>query len=472
MFKTEELIKASAGRLISGSRDSVFKGISIDSRTIKKDEVFIAIKGSKFDGDNFIDEAVRKGAGCVVREFHPAGRRTPDVRRRTQDAGRRIVVIEVKNTIKSLGDIARFRRREFALPTIAVSGSNGKTTTKEMIAWVLSEKYKVLKNEGTQNNHIGLPQALLNLNPEHQLCVLELGTNHFNEIEYLAKICLPNIGVITNIGPAHLEYFGDLNGVFCEKAALFENLQKPRIAVLNADDNYLRKGVMGKGSRNLWPMAEKPFVTGVGIERMTDFFAANIEWQSGKIKFLVNGKHKIVIDTCGRHNVYNALMAISIARIFGIPYMDIAERLAAFDFPSGRFKVIKRNKTMFIDDTYNSNPSSFKQALDALADFKINGRKIVVMGDMLELGAGQERLHCHAGRAAAGVCDIFITVGGLSKLAGDAARACGMNNIFNCESSQEAGEVLFKKISPDKNDLVLVKGSRKMRMEEVFKKKA
>ncbi len=470
MFKTEELIKAAAGRLISGRMDSVFKGISIDSRMIKKGEVFIAIKGSKFDGDNFIDEAVRKGAGCVIREFQPAGRQTPDARRRTQDAGRKVVVIEVKDTIKSLGDIARLRRREFNLPTIAVSGSNGKTTVKEMIAWVLSEKFKVLKNEGTQNNHIGLPRALLNLNPKHQLCVLELGTNHFNEIDYLAKICLPNIGVITNIGPAHLEYFGDLNGVFREKASLIENLQSPRIAVLNADDNYLRKRIIEKDRQNLCPGVKKTFITGIGIEQISDFSAANIEWQSGKIEFLVNGKHKIVLNTCGRHNVYNALMAVSIARIFGLSYMDIAERLAAFDFPAGRFKVIKRNKTTFIDDTYNSNPLSFKQALDALADFKINGRKIVVMGDMLELGAGQENLHCRAGRAAAGVCDIFITVGGLSKLAGDAARARGMNNIFSCESSREAGEVLFNKISPNKNDLVLVKGSRKMKMEEVFKK--
>lgn len=466
MFKAEELVKITGGRLISGGKDLAVRGFSIDSRTIKEGEVFIAIKGSKFDGHNFIDEAIQKGAGCVIREARTTGCKA-------QDAEHKTVVIEVKDAIKSLGDIAMFRRKEFNLPTIAVSGSNGKTTTKEMIAWVLSGKFKVLKNEGTENNQIGLPQTLFNLNSRHQLCVLELGSNHFNEIEYLAKICLPNIGVITNIGPAHLEYFGDLNGVFREKTALLENLHPPYVAVLNAEDNYLRKLVMGKNKfscRNLYNGCRKPFIIGTSIEQMTDFSAADIEWQPEKIRFLVNAKHKIVLNTCARHNLCNALMAISIARIFGVSYIDIAKRLSAFDFPKGRFKVIRRNKTMFIDDTYNSNPLSFKQALDTLSDFEINGRKIVIMGDMLELGSSQETLHDHAGRAAAGVCDIFITVGELSLLSASAARAYGMNNVFSCKSSREAREILFNKILPGRNDLVLVKGSRRMKMEEVFKK--
>lgn len=458
MLKAEELVKVTGGRLISGSKDLVVRGFSIDSRRIKKGEVFIAIKGSKFDGYNFIGAAVEKGAACVIRETRRDGRRVRDARGAT-------VVIEVKDTIKSLGDIARSMRKEFNLPTIAVSGSNGKTTTKEMIAWVLSEKFNVLKNEGTENNQIGLPQALFHLDSRHELCVLELGTNHFNEIDYLAKICLPNIGVITNIGQAHLEYFGDLDGVFREKTALLENLQPPYAAVLNADDSYLRKLVIERSKFS----CRKSFVIGIGYRQMTDFFAADIEWQPEKIKFLVNRRHKIVLNTCARHNIHNALMAISIARIFGITYSDIAKRLSTFDFPMGRLKVVKRNKTIFIDDTYNSNPLSFKQALGTLSDFKINGRKIVIMGDMLELGSSQETLHEHAGRAVADVCDIFITVGELSRLSAYAARAYGMNNVFSCKSSQEAREILFNKILPGRDDLVLVKGSRRMKMEEVFK---
>ena len=468
MFKVSELLKATKGKLINGPRDIIVKGISIDSRTIKKNEAFVAVKGPNFNGHDFINQAIKKEASCIIK--------AQSVKRKVQNE---ITLIEVKDTQKALGDIAHFMRKKFNIPVIAVTGSNGKTTTKEMIAWVLSKKFKVLKNEGTKNNQIGLPLALFNLNYKYDIAVLELGTNHFGEIEYLARLCLPNIGIIANIGPAHLEYLGNLKGVLREKYALIENLEKPRLAILNADDTLLKRQVLKK--------IKKPFIIGFGIKNQCDFFAASIKSCGEKLEFLVNPvrnnnskskisngvnrKYKFTLNTPGYYNIYNALAAITVARIFGMEYKDIALRLADFNFPEGRLKVITLNKIRFIDDTYNSNPFSLRQALEALDNFRTKGRKIFVMGDMLELGRQRELFHYQAGNQVAKVCDAFITVGKLSKLAADSAKTFGFDikNIFTCESCQEARNILFNKLSPKQDDVVLVKGSRLMKMEEVFK---
>lgn len=458
MFKINELLQATKGKLIAGLPSLSVEGISIDSRTIKKNEAFVAIKGNKFDGHDFIEEAIKKGANCIMGE----ARLISDVTTDTADNTKRPILIETPDTTKALGDIARFNRRKFDIPVIAVTGSNGKTTTKEMIAWVLSKKYNVLKNEGTKNNHIGLPLALLNLNRRHDMAVLEIGTNHFGEIDYLAGICQPNIGIITNIGPVHLEFFKDLAGVFKEKYRLIENLKKPRIAVLNADDDLLRSR-FARGVR--------PFILGFSIQKRSDFSASDIRYSQEKIEFRINSKYKFTLHTPGHYNIYNALAAIAVARLFGMEYSEISSSLAAFDFPQGRLKVIELNNVRFIDDTYNSNPVSLKQALDALDNLKTRGRKILVMGDMLELGSYKKLFHSKVGRRAVKVCDVFITVGELSKFSAKSARAARLNNkgIFTCDSCQEARDILFNKLFLRKGDVVLVKGSRAMRMEEVFK---
>lgn len=452
MFKVTELLAATKGRLISGSKEAKVDAISIDSRTLQPKEAFIAIKGSNFDGHNFINEAIKKGACCIIKQ-------TGD----TPWLIGKVAVIEVRDTAKALGDIARFWREKFPIPLIAVTGSNGKTTTKEMLAWVLSQRFKVLKNEGTKNNQIGLPLTLLKLNLNDDIAVLEVGTNHFGEVRYLAKICLPNIAVINNIGPAHLEYLRNLKGVFQEKCALIEELKKPYLAVLNSDDSLLRRQVSKRTKR--------PFIISFGIKNKSDFFASDVNILNSRIEFLVNAKYKFRLKTAGYYNVYNALVAISVARIFGLEYPDIVKRLATFKFPSRRLNFITLNKIKFIDDTYNSNPLSLKQALDALANFRTKGRKIFVMGDMLELGREEKLLHAQMGSKIGEACDTFITVGKLAKLAAEKAVSCGFNtkNIFTCESTTQARDILFKQISPTFNDVVLVKGSRAMKMEEVFK---
>jgi UDP-N-acetylmuramoyl-tripeptide--D-alanyl-D-alanine ligase len=450
MFTVNELLKATRGTLISQAKNPVIKGISIDSRTIKNNEAFIAIKGNNFDGHNFIDEAIKKGSSCIIKEARPETLKPKNT-----------AFIEVKDTQKALGDIARIHRNKFDIPVIAITGSNGKTTAKEMVARILSTRYNVLKNEGTKNNQIGLPLTLLNLKPSHNIVVLEIGTNHFGEVKTLSEIAQPNIGIITNIGPAHLEYLGNLRGIFREKIALIKNLKKPKIAILNADDDLLKIEVAKK--------IKSPLILGFGIKKRSDFFATDIKNQNGKVKFLLK-KYKFTLRALGYHNIYNALIAIAVGRLFGIEYKEIALRLSGFDFPRNRLKFRQLNKIRFIDDTYNSNPASLKQALDALANFKNKGRKILVMGDMLELGEKEEFFHCQAGRRIGRVCDTFVAVGKLSQLAGRVARAYGLDarNIFNCESSRQARDVLFNKISPNEDDVILVKGSRLMRMEYVI----
>lgn len=454
MFSINELLEATGGRLVNKARQGSIRGISIDSRRIKPQEAFIAIKGSNFDGHNFIAEALRKGASCVIRETA-----FPRIKKKIKNA----VFIEVRDTIKALGDIARFQRKKFNIPLIAVTGSNGKTTVKEMLAHLLSKKFKVLKNEGTKNNQIGLSLTLSELDSSYDIAVLEVGTNHFGEVDYLTKICQPNIGIIINIGHSHLEYLDNLEGVFREKYKLIENLEKPYLGILNADDNFLKRKVFGN--------SKKAIILGFGVKNHCDFFASHIKMFKERIGFLVNEKYRFTLKTLGYYNIYNALAALAVARIFGVSYTDIAWRLASFDFPESRLKLIKRNNIKFIDDTYNSNPLSLRQALKALANFKTKGRKIFVMGDMLELGDYKERFHYQAGREIARCCDIFISVGRLSKLAAQAANKSGLDarNIFICDTPCQAGDILFKSISPKKYDIVLVKGSRLMKMEAIFK---
>lgn len=452
MFKVTEILKATKGNLIHGNKDTIVKGISIDSRTIKSQEAFFAIKGNNFDGHDFVEEAVRKKAKAVIVQSSVAPYRA---------SSEKVPFIKVKDTIRALGDLARFHRRKFDMPIIVVTGSNGKTTAKEMIAWVLSKKFKVLKNEGTKNNQIGLPLALLSLDKSYDFAVLEAGTNHPGEIEYLAKIAQPNIGIITNIGHAHLEFLKNLRGVFKEKRTLMNYLKQPYIMILNADDDLLKKELVKK--------IKKPAIFSFGIKRKADFIASDIKVLNRKIKFAVNKKYEFTLKTFGYYNVYNALVAISLARILGMEYNDIASGLSDFEFPQGRLYLIELNSIKFIDDSYNSNPISLQQALDALNNFRIKGRKILVMGDMLELGNDKELFHMQAGQKVARVCDAFIAVGKLSQKTAQTARSLGFENIFSCENPNQARDILFNKIVPNSNDLVLVKGSRRMKMEEVFK---
>lgn len=451
MFKVDEIIKATKGILIQGSFQGSLAGISTDSRGLKAKEAFLALRGENFDGHDFIVSAIKSKASCLIVE------KDPQVFIPTA-----VAVIRVKDTTVALGDIARFQRQKINLPVIAVTGSNGKTTTKEMIAWVLSAQGLVLKNEGTKNNQIGLPQTLIQLSKRDNFAVVEIGTNHFGEVDYLAKIASPNIGIITNIGPSHLEFLEDLKGVAKEKTALLDNLATPAIALLNADDRSL-KGLIQRKIKGR-------HIFSYGINEKSDFCASGIKLKNGKVQFKVNSKFNFELSTLGDYNIYNALCAIAVGRIFGLSYHKIRARLAAFKFPKGRLNLVEFKGLRFIDDTYNSNPFSLNAALAALGAVDCKGRKILIMADMLELGKQKELLHRQIAWSITNTCDLLIAVGSLARITACAARENGLaaKHIFCCDNALQARDILFKKISVQEEDLILVKGSRLMKMEKVL----
>ncbi|MCM8770761.1 MAG: UDP-N-acetylmuramoyl-tripeptide--D-alanyl-D-alanine ligase [Candidatus Omnitrophica bacterium] len=452
MFNVDDILKATEGTLLKGTKDTKIKGVSIDSRTIKDGDLFIAIKGDNFDGHDFIDEAIKKGASAIVAEKFFLAQRNLN----------HLPLIKVKDSVKALGRIANYHRRRFDIPVIAVTGSNGKTTTKDMIAWILKERFNVLKNLGTKNNAIGVPLTLLGLNSGHNLCVLEIGTNHFGEVQYLTQITQPSIGVVLNIGPSHLEFLKDLAGVYKEKSSLISGLVHPKIGFVNTDDTYLK---------NCRRMFKDRLIFGFGIKDKAEFFASEIKLCARHLEFKINKGHKVILNTCGYHNVYNALAAIGIARLFGLDYKIIASQLKKFDFPQGRLKFIRVNNVNFIDDTYNSNPLSLEGALGALENLRVKGRKIFIMGDMLELGKNKEEFHRQAAHRISKICDCFISVGDLAALTAKVIKDKDLhyNGVFRCSCAGEAKHLLNNYIKPNKDDIVLVKGSRRLLLEEILK---
>ena len=451
MFSVEKIVQATKGKIIQGRLTDEVAGITTDSRKIKPHEAFLALRGKNFDGHDFIANVLKSKVRCLIVDKHPVVFIPASV-----------AVIKVKDTLLALGDIARFARQKINLPVVAVTGSNGKTTTKEMIAWVLSAKAKVLKNEGTKNNQVGLPQTLIQLTKKDEFAVVEIGTNHFGEVDYLAKIARPNIGVITNIGPSHLEFLKDLKGVAKEKKTLLDNLVKPAIALLNADDKLL-KGLINR------PIKGKQYFS-FGIHEKSDFCASEIKLKNGWVEFKVNSKFNFKLSSLGDYNIYNALAAIAVGRICGLSYATLRARLAAFKFPKGRLNLVNFKGLRFIDDTYNSNPLSLNAALAALKAADCKGRKILIMADMLELGKQKELLHRQIAWSITNVCDRLITVGSLARITARVAQKNGMpaEHIYCCASAVSARDLLFKKIFPKADDLILVKGSRSMKMEEVL----
>ncbi len=451
-FGLREILEAVSGELILGNPGDCFHGVSIDSRTVKKGEIFIAIKGDRYDGHNFIAEAVAKGAGCIIARRNNVlllGSKLPQA------------VVMVKDTLCALSSLAYYHRKRFGIPVIGITGSNGKTTTKEMLSALLSSRYNVLKNEGTQNNLIGVSLTLLRLNPKHDIAVLEFGTNHFGEIQELARVAAPNMGIITNIGPAHLEFFGDERGVLREKWGLIEELAWPRIAVLNADDSLLREKI------NNCPQDIRCFT--FGFNNPADFLGKKAVCRNKKLSFWVKN-YRLKLKTCVRINAYNALAAYAASRIFSLDAYDIINKFGDFKFPDARFQAKNIRGIEVIDDAYNANPVSLGCALDAFRAFPAKGRKIAVIADMLELGGKGEILHRKAGvDLVRSKIDFIIGVGRLSHIACDEALSEGFNpkSVCKCDSVSDARHII--RALAKKGDTVLLKGSRGMRLEEIFK---
>jgi UDP-N-acetylmuramoyl-tripeptide--D-alanyl-D-alanine ligase len=446
MFTIAQIIEAVQGTLVQGPAKASVGAVCIDSRTVKKGELFIAVKGEIFDGHDFIDQVIAKGARVLV-VHKPVKVKDP-----------RVSIIRVKDTIRALGDIARFHRLRFKVPVIALTGSAGKTTTKEMIAAVLSRKYKVLKNAGTQNNHIGVPMTLLKLKAAHRIVVLECGTNQPGDIVWLADVARPDVAVFTNIGESHLERLKTVGGVFKEKWALTSFMGKKDQVIINADDAFLSRQARKKNI---------PRVITYGMSAKADRKASDVNIDAGRyLNFKVEGK-KFELNSCGINNVYNALAAISCAVTFKVPMRESALALRSFEFPQGRGQIVHLGRGWLINDTYNANPVSMRSALQTLQAIETRGQRIFVAADMLELGSRSRALHQAMGQVIAGAgIEILVTVGRWAGLMGhQAMRRNKKMQVFACRDVESAQKCLAK--SFHNGDAVLIKGSRRMRMEQV-----
>ncbi len=449
-FTVGDILKATGGSLVKGNLKSKVKGISTDSRTLERDDLFVALIGERFDGHSFIPQAIQRGAsGLVV----------------SKDIGDSPVedIVLVGDTLQALGDIARLYRSMFHIPVVGITGSNGKTTTKDMTASVLSHKYQVLKNEGNLNNAIGVPMTLFRLSHAHEIAVIEMGTGSPGEMSHLVEVAQPDVAVVTNIGPTHLEFFDSVDAVAIEKGLL---VQASSSAVLNADDPRAAKMRSLVDGRAVLFGLEQAGLTG------KDVMAADIgQDQYGRPEFtLVAGKGRIRVHlpSLGRHNIHNALAAASVGILFNVQLDAIRNGLQLYEGTSMRMQEVILNDVRIIDDTYNSNPVSLKAAVDFLSQLECHGKRIAVMGDMLELGEQSDELHREAGSFIAGSrVSTLVTVGDkASRIAGGAlSNGFSRNSVFICGSNSEAVECLRKIVGS--GDVVLIKGSRGMKMEEI-----
>ncbi|MFA5403566.1 MAG: UDP-N-acetylmuramoyl-tripeptide--D-alanyl-D-alanine ligase, partial [Ignavibacteria bacterium] len=378
MISTNNILKLNCKR-INFEKSSLknFSGVSIDSRNIGKNNLFVAIKGENTDGHKYLPDVFKKGAAAaMVNENWYL---------KNKNKFENIVFIVVKDSIKSLGELAKIHLNKFTIPILFVGGSNGKTTVKDLIAAVLSKGYNVLKNEGNLNNHIGLPLSVLNLDSYHNMCVLEAGSNHFNEIKYLCGIGEPEYGLITNIGREHLEFFKNIEGVAKEEFSLFDYLIKkknPGLCFMNFDDDCTRKYYYKNKPKKCFTYSYN-YNTDLKAKfiKYTDDFKPVLEF------LYKNEKISVKVNTFGKHSVYNALAASAVGLNFGLSFKQIKEALENY-VPASlkRMEITEKRNITIINDAYNSNPDSVKIGLDTLKEYKTKGNIHLVIADMLELG--------------------------------------------------------------------------------------
>jgi UDP-N-acetylmuramoyl-tripeptide--D-alanyl-D-alanine ligase len=443
----EDIVRGTQGALVAGDLAVPVTGVSIDSRRLTIGEAFFAIRAAR-DGHDFLRDAAAHGASCLVVHNLP------------DDMPPSVPTVLVDDTTRALGRLAAYHRARFDVPVAAVTGSNGKTTTKEMMAGVLSALGPVLKPEGSFNNQWGLPLTLLRLSPEHRAMALELGANTPGEIESLAGICRPTVGVVTVVQGAHTEFFGSLDGVAREKSALVRAIPPAGAVVLNADDPRVLAMHTQTRARVLY------FSTRPGA----DVIAASpaVDGPDG-LRFTLGigqARRPLQLGFAGRHNVTNALAAAGVGRALGLSIEQIAAGLESARPVKGRCVWRPAGRIRILDDTYNANPGSVGASLETLAATSEGHRRVVVFGDMLELGEISESAHREMGRAvaASGAAE-FVGLGRWAQVAVDAARQAGLAESHHVTTFEDAVALLLKRLAP--GDAVLVKGSRGMRMERV-----
>ena len=437
-FSSASVAQVTAGRLLGA--DVPFSSVSTDSRTLEKDSLFVALQGPNFDGHEYIQAAIGRGAAAalVSREINVP-----------------LPQVLVPDVLAGLSEFAHAWRMQFTFPVIGVTGSNGKTTTKEMIGSIMSQLGNVHVTRGNLNNHIGVPLTLLELNASHQSAVIEMGANHRGEIAALAKLAVPNIGVVTNAGAAHLEGFGGMEGVALGKGELYLALPDYGVAIINADDQYAQQ----------WRThcAAQSIIT-FGIDAIADFTAKNIAVHRDFTEFELQTPHgsiAVVLPLAGKHNIRNATSAAAAAYAAGAALEDIQAGLGAVRAVGGRLQLKPAiNEAALIDDSYNANPSSLRAGIDSLTT--LAGKHWLVLGEMLELGPDTARLHAE--------CGTYAKHAGIEKLFALGALTQHAVNSFG-EGAQwfASPDALIKSVQDEiaSGITVLIKGSRGSRLERV-----
>jgi UDP-N-acetylmuramoyl-tripeptide--D-alanyl-D-alanine ligase len=424
-----------------------FPGISTDTRTIRPGFLFFALRGERHDGHAFVREAFAKGAACAVIDD-----------RADRSAYEAMPAMVVKDTVVALGDLARLHRRRFRIPVIAIGGSNGKTTTKELVSAVLKLKYRVHATEANYNNQIGVPMTLLGLKKKHGVAVIEVGTNHFGELRYLGSIVEPTHVLLTNIGNEHLEFFGSIDGAAKEEGELFASLGAQGTAIVNIDDQRIvaQAAVVRKKIRY-------GFSAGAAIRGTLRSYR-----DDGRAECTVKapGKKPFPLEPSlpGEHNAANALAAAAIGLSFGVPVRGIQTAVKKFRAADKRMAVVKAGGVTIVNDTYNANGDSVIGALAALKSMSCRGKKVVLLGEMLELGGAAEAEHRRVGAAVAAMeFEYLLTVGPLARFVNEAAGKRAVN--FHYDQKNQLAEYALELLAA--GDIVLVKGSRGSRMEDV-----
>ena len=434
--------------LSSASGEIFVDRISTDSRTLKRGELFVALRGENFDGHHFVEAAARSGAAGAIVDSNWNG-----------NVSGNFALIRAKDPLQAYQKLAGNYRRSLSLKVVAITGSNGKTSTKDFTAAVLAHRFRVAKTEGNFNNHVGLPRTILEATTRDEVAVWEIGMNHPGEIAMLTKLAAPDVGIITNIGVAHIEFMGSREAIAAEKGALVEAVGPEGTVILNADDPFTKS--MATCTRAKVILAG---TTGGTIR------ASEISQSGNGTDFtILEGAHRsrAQLPVPGLHMVQNALLAVAAGRVFDLSLEDCAAGLAGAPLTRARLQIKEIHGVQFIDDSYNANPDSMKAALRTLVELDAEGKRIAVLGEMKELGSESEHGHREVGETAAilGV-NHLITIGDEGEIIAQAARAAGLEKTASVSSTSEAAKLLGEIAEP--GDLVLVKGSRSVRTEQVI----
>lgn len=449
-IKLEEVLKAVNGDLVITGEKDEYNSVSTDTRKIKKGDIFIALKGENFNGNKFVQSAIEKGASlCIVSEIDFS----------EDKIGKSSYIIKVNNTNKALLDLAEYYKSKLDIKVVAITGSTGKTSTKDLVAAVLSQKYKVFKTEGNFNNEIGLPLMIFSLDKSYDVAVLEMGMNHFNEIHNMAQAARPDIAIITNIGISHIENLGCRKNILKAKLEITDFFNEDNILIINGDNDLLSNFE-----------SDKYKVLKIGTEKKSDFKGINLNLQEESIQFDISEKEELKfngfkVNVPGKHNVLNSLTAIACGRALNMDYNDIQQGITNLKATSMRLDIIKGNGFTIINDCYNSSPDSVKAAIDVMKNIK-GKRTIAFLGSMKELGDESYKAHREVAEyAKEKEVDLLFSIGEFNDAFKDGFKETNKDNYKSFLNNKEAAKYI-KNIIRD-GDIILVKASRAMKLEEV-----